>query len=85
MADNFLFREVNEKEKESIRQEAKGIMDSFSKKLSKLDVKMDEPLIERAEGERKEGGKCEEIDRDIMFENASEKNDDFIVGERKEW
>lgn len=78
MASNFLFHEVSEKEKQEIQKEAKKIMDSFSKKLSKIDKKISEPLIERREGEREEGkGKCSEIDREIMFENASNKK---IIG-----
>jgi len=31
------------------------------------------------------GGSCEDIDRGIMFENAPNKNDDFIIGEKGKW
>ena len=59
---DFLFHEVSEQEKEKIRKEAKAIMDNFSKKLSKVDGKISESFIERAECERKEGeGKNPEL------------------------
>ena len=61
-------------------------MDSFSKRLSKIDRKMPEPLIEREEGERAERKRTDlEIDRKTMFENAPKKNKDFIISERKSW
>ncbi len=86
MAD-FLWHKVSEKEKQEIKEQAKKIMDSFSKKLSKIDKKMAEPLIERDKGEREEGEgeKCDNEFRKIMFENAPNKNKDFIIGERKSW
>ena len=83
--DSFLWHKVSEKEKQKIKKQAKAIMDSFSRKLSKVDKKMAESLVERAEGEREEGGECEEIDRKIMFDNAPEKNDNFIIAEKKGW
>ena len=83
MAD-FLWHEVFEKEREEIRKQAKAIMDSFSKKLSKVG-ELKESFIERKECERLEGRPKPEIDRKIMFENAPNKNDDFIIAEKKKW
>jgi len=83
---DFLWHAVSEKEKEQIKKEAKQIMDSFSKKLAQVDKKMTEPLIEREKCERDEGSvKGAKIDRDIMFGNASNKDDDFIIGEKRRW
>ncbi|MBR9701993.1 hypothetical protein GOV13_03655 [Candidatus Pacearchaeota archaeon] len=90
---SFLWKKVSEKEKEDIRKQAKGIMDDFSGKLSKVKGEMKEPLIERDEGERKESGEecCDDFSREIMFRNApntlkgTSKNEDFIIGERKGW
>ncbi len=84
---DFLFHKVFEKEKKDIRKQAKKMMDDFSKKLSKIDKKIEEPLIERDEGEREEGdrGSCDKEFRKIMFENAPSKNKDFIIAEKKEW
>jgi len=85
MAD-FLWREVSEKEKEEIQKQAKRIMDDFSKKLSRVDKKIPEMLIERESGEREERkGECLDLDREVMFENAPEKNKDFIIAEKKSW
>jgi len=85
MAD-FLWHKVSEKEKEEIEKQAKEIMDSFSVKLSKIDKGISESVIEREECERIESsGIGLELDREIMFENAPEKNKDFIIGEKKSW
>ena len=82
---DFLWHEVSEKEKEDIRKQAKGIMDSFSKKLSKVG-KVKESFIERDQDDREEGKeKVPEIDREIMFKNAPDKSDDFIIAEKKKW
>ena len=88
MESNFTWKEVSEKEKEGIKKEAKGIMDSFSKKLSRISGGLKEPLIERESGEReeKEGKKENDGDfREIMFENAPEKRGDFVLSEKKSW
>lgn len=82
----FLWHKVSEKEKEDIRKQAKRIMDSFSKKLDKVKAKVGESYIERSEFERKEKqGKSQDLDRGILFENAPEKNNDFIIGGKKLW
>lgn len=83
---DFLWHKVSEKEKKDINQEAKAIMDSFSKKLGKVSDKVSESVIERDNCERQEGkGKSAEIDRKIMFDNASQKNDNFIIAEKGGW
>jgi len=84
---DFLWHEVSEKEKKDISKQAKNIMDSFSKKLSKIDSKkLKEAVIERDESEREESSKSvQEINKDIMFENAPNKNNDFIIAEKKGW
>jgi len=83
---DFLWHKVSEKEKESIRKEAKFILDSFSLKLSKIDHKTKEIQIIRGDGQRTEGENSkEEISREIMFKNALNKKGDFIVAEKKKW
>ena len=85
---DFLFHKVSEKEKEEIKKQARGIMDSFSKQLSKIDKSMKEPLIEGEKFEREEGEDNktnENFSREIMFENAPKKNKDFIIAEKGEW
>ncbi len=86
----FLWHKVNEKEKQKIREDAKKILDTFSEKLSKIN-KINKSLIEKKSEENKEcqrdeGKKhCNNFDRKIMFENAPEKNEDFIIAEVKKW
>ena len=84
---DFLWHKVSEKEKEEIKNQAKAIMDSFSKKLERINKKTEEPIIEREKGERQEGqGKePDEEFRKRILENAPEKNKDFIIAERKGW
>ena len=84
---DFLFHKVSEKEREEIKRQAKGIMDKFSEKISKVKLKIPEPLIEREEFEREEGeGKESNFEfRQRMFENAPKKNKDFILTEKKKW
>jgi len=48
--------------------------------------KSEETFIERENCEREENNKGSlNLDREIMFENAPNKNKDFIVGEKKGW
>jgi Asp-tRNA(Asn)/Glu-tRNA(Gln) amidotransferase C subunit len=82
---DFLFRKLSDKDREDVKKQVDSILDSFSKKLSSLKEKVDESFIEREEFERAEGGKAEELSREIMFENAPDKNKDFIVGEKGKW
>ncbi|VVB84010.1 Uncharacterised protein [uncultured archaeon] len=83
---NFLFHNLSEKEKEEIKKQVNFITESFSKKLSEIEkTKVGEGFIEREGSTRSEGGNPAEFSRKIMFENAPEKNDDFIIAERKSW
>lgn len=86
--NDFLWHHVSEDEKKKIQEQAKSVMDSFSKKLSKVEkeVKDIEVGVERERGEREEGSvKVDEISKKIMFDNAPNKNDDFIIAEKKGW
>lgn len=84
---DFLFHNVSEEEKGEIKEEAKKIMDSFSRRLGKVDEKISEPFVEREEGEREEVDR-ETVDEDFrkkIFENAPIKNKDFLIAEKKKW
>jgi hypothetical protein len=88
---DFLFHKVSEQEKEKIRKEARKLMDKFADKISKI-KKLEEPLIEMEKCERQEHEKgekccdCNDSDfREIMFQNAPDKNKDFIIAEKKKW
>ena len=84
---DFLFHKVSEHEKEEIKKQAKNIMEKFSKKLAKVDKKILEPLIERDEFEReeKEGLETGSDFRERLFENAPNKNKDFVIAEKRKW
>ena len=84
---DFLFHKVSEKEKEEIREKIKAILEDFSKQLSSVENEAGESLIERGEFERPEGSvkPDESFSREIMFKNAPEKNEDFIIAEKGEW
>jgi len=77
---------VDDSKRAEIRKEAKSILDKFSKALA--GVKPAESNVVRDEDRREEGGgteKCNPEFREIMFENASQKNKDFIIAEKKSW
>jgi len=82
---DFLFHNISEKEREEIKKQVDSILHSFSEKLSKINKNVEESSVEREEFERAESGKPLELNRKIMFENAPEKNDNFIIGERGKW
>jgi Asp-tRNA(Asn)/Glu-tRNA(Gln) amidotransferase C subunit len=85
---DFLFHNLSEKEREEIRKQVKTILDSFSTKLSEIGKgeKEKESFIERKETDRKEGGEQDKnFSREKMFNNAPEKNKDFIIAEKKKW
>ena len=48
----FIFHSLSDVIREEIKKQAKGIMDSFSKKLSTIKEKIPEPIIERENFER---------------------------------
>lgn len=82
---DFLFHKISEKEKKEIKKQVDSILQSFSKKLFEIKKDIGESNVEREEFEREEGGEPSELDREVMFDNAPEKNDDFIIAEKKKW
>lgn len=77
---------MDEKERETIRKEAKQILDKFGKTLDK--VKFKEKEIKTQVGgfrEEVQGKKGDEGFRVAMFKNAPQKNDDHIIAEKKKW
>jgi hypothetical protein len=84
---DFLFHKVSEPEKEEIKKQAKAIIDDFSDKLESIGKKTSETFIERDKcfREEKNSAKCDEDFRRRMFLNAPNKNNDFIIAEKKTW
>ena len=84
---DFLWHEVSDKEKEQISNDAKKIMESFSKKLEGIGNVKESSII-REEFERLEGKEqVVKINRDIFFENAPKKNKDkgVLIAEKGVW
>ncbi len=84
---DFLWRQVSEKEKESIKKEAKSIMDNFAKALSKVEKEKAIGEVIRKEQTRKEKSpvKTDSDFRKVLFSNAPEKDEDFIRAEKGKW
>lgn len=85
--EDFLYHKLSEEEKEKVKREAKKMLDSFSDKISKVKVPEEEPAIKRDNFEREEddGRECDKSFRKIMFNNAPNKSEDFIITETKKW
>jgi hypothetical protein len=81
---SYLWKKLSESEKQEIADEAKKLMLDFGKSIESLpDVK--DVVIERDFFERSDEGNGCEIDRELMFDNAPEKNADFIIAEKGGW
>ncbi|MDO8659974.1 MAG: hypothetical protein Q7K54_05260 [Candidatus Parcubacteria bacterium] len=83
---DFLWHKVSEKEKEDIKNQAKAIMDSFSKKLERINKKTEEPIIEREKGERQEtqGKESDEFFKKSILDNFRIKDSDSARESEKE-
>jgi len=83
---DFLFHKISESERKEIEKQAKKIINDFAKQLDKVKEKVGDSFIEIGEGQREENTPHENnFSREIMFENAPNKNKDFILGEKKGW
>jgi len=70
-----------------IRKQAKKIMDSFASALEKSGIKEKTVFLEldKDRREEKDGEEADNEFRKIMFENAPEVREDFIIAEKGEW
>lgn len=74
------------------RKRIKQLIESFSKKISSVGSLEQEPEIIRGACDREEEKDSVKTDiqdnsefQKLMFKNAKEKNNDFIVAEKKKW
>jgi hypothetical protein len=68
--------------------ETKKLLDEFSKSLGSVKLTTDEEWNVEREADRRldgEGIICSSNFRKIMLENAQNKNEDFIIAEKKKW
>jgi len=83
---DFLWHRVSEKEKEEIKNQAKGIMDSFEKELKKVESEKIELGVKRKTQFRDESKTRNSPDfRKRFFENAPQKDGDLIKAEKGSW
>lgn len=85
---DFLFRELTEKDRQAISQQAKAIMDSFSQELDSVSDKLSEAHLDRGEAFERDEGEGEVGDstfREFVFSNAPHKEGDHLIAEKKEW
>ena len=77
---------ITEKEHEEIRKEAKKLLDNFASALSKVPIK-EKRLKTQNKGYREEKGAetPNEEFREIMFNNAPNKDKDCLIAEKKKW
>ncbi|MEM3405438.1 MAG: hypothetical protein QW117_00470 [Candidatus Pacearchaeota archaeon] len=79
---------LSEEEKENIKKEAKNIIDKFSKVLDSVNENIEDFFIEREKDRRKESESENYLDldfRNTFFENAPNKNNNFLIAEKKKW
>jgi len=79
---------MEQKDVSKLEEETKKLLDKFSKSLASVkgneEWNVERDLDRRREGI--EGGKaCDETFRKIMFENAPQHDDEFIIAEKKTW
>ena len=77
---------MNDQEIAEIEKEAKEILDKFSRSLTDVKLGMKENKLNSC-GFREEGSgvPCDSSFRERMFANASSKNEDSIIAEKKKW
>lgn len=88
MDTNSLWHEVSEEEREAIQEEAKKLLNEFSKKLSSIKGSEEHfTSSTSANGQRDEGDpwKTDERFRDLFFLNAPFVDDEYIVAEKGGW
>ena len=88
MKDNLFWHEVNEKEKEEIKTEAKKLLDEFSAKLSSIkgiEEHFKSSISEDGTREQEEPWKYDPNFRDLMLLNAPFVENDFLVAEKGGW
>lgn len=77
---------ISDKEKEDIREEARGILEKFGKSLEKVEAKG----AKKGKGsvgyrEEHEDSSGDADFRVRVFKNAPEKSDDFLIAEKVDW
>jgi Asp-tRNA(Asn)/Glu-tRNA(Gln) amidotransferase C subunit len=85
--DNFLWHKISKEEQEKIKKEAKAIMDNFGKALEKVEAEVsgDSSVKRKLQTRKETRAHSKKEFRDIFFENAHSKSQDYIKAERGKW
>ncbi|MEK6899233.1 MAG: hypothetical protein AABW79_04010 [Nanoarchaeota archaeon] len=75
---------LSEQRREEIRKEAHEILERFGKSLGESKIVHDQVEVDSTRIEGK-GDKCDSKFKEIMFDNAPNKNEDFIIAEKASW
>jgi len=82
---DFLWHKVSKEEQESIKKEAKAIMDDFAKLLKGLD-KVEFSGVQREQQLRKETSAGSDPDfRKRFFDNVPRREGDWLKAEKGKW
>ena len=82
----FVWKKVDEELKKEIKLKAKKILDNFSKSLEGIEDKKLLSVVERDKQVREETKvKCDKEFRKLFLENVPEKEDGFVLAEKKKW
>ncbi len=85
--DNFLWHKISKEEQEKIKKEAKAIMDNFGKALEKVEEEAsgDSSVKRKLQTRKETHAQSKKEFRDIFFENAHSKSQDYIKAEKGKW
>ncbi|MFC1685850.1 hypothetical protein ACFLZZ_02385 [Nanoarchaeota archaeon] len=82
---DFLWHKVSKEEQESIKKEAKQIIDNFAKSLKGIE-KTEFKGVERNKQLRDETKtECDKEFRKLFFQNVPEKEGDWLKAEKGKW
>ena len=84
---DFLWRKVSEKEQESIKKEAKEILEKFSKSLEKVESKVKETKGVQREIQSREESKVQQDKefKKLFLKNVPKSEDDYVIAEKGAW
>lgn len=77
---------LDEAEKESVREQARALLEKFSNRLSNAKISSSKQVHEGT-GMRQKAGNPESSKtfKQNIIDNAPVKDDDFIIAEKKKW
>jgi len=83
---NYLWRKLSDKEKESIREDARELILNFGDVIEQLPAR-EEAFVEREQDVREElaGEEDDNFDKELALDNAPKTDGDCIIAEKGSW